>query len=664
MSIGVDPPQPSAATTIAARNAAAKLRRGVGRRRSFARTRHGIKRPLCVQERAAKVLGRASGAGYLPRTMRVGFGARGSKRWVVSLLLGVASCATKTPPPKTVQATAPLTTPVATGIPAGAPVEFLPAAAARPFLLGTVSISSVDRLLANGTKLVGQAMPLPMDAAGLRDMILSQAGLPPDVAANIDFASPSAAAFVAIDGKGKSGAVLAVPARGPAEAQKIIDALGKKISTRGQATLVEGNTGGRGWLYRSNNIVVLSDEVDALARGTMSTLEARRATPDDMTAVAFPDAIARANGTDVKSMVGAVMKEMRQKDGKSAGGGEMDARSLEAVTEVLTMAGEAASIEAGLVADPARGLIVRVRVNTRAGTRLEAVAKEGKPFKMDPAVATTSLSGRFIMGANSLGPFWRGMLATYRDRLAADKQKGAAAALAYYDVVLAALAGQQSTSVSVYKDAPYLSGAFSIPLKDTASAAKVAAALAALDSAAASALLRAQIGDTSAVEWTVKKEAVGKLKTQHYRLKLKKTPADAGEVSKRLLKQTLDLYWTVADTRMLLTLGRDARARLTTIASGKAPVETNKEVAEAQTAAAARDLFYYLDLGPVLSVIGSLAEEQRLAALAHGGGNPIPLIFTAGGDGVGKLWTMDMTVPVAAFSGIGSLIAAGMTSGN
>ena len=112
--------------------------------------------------------------------------------------------------------------------------------------------------------------------------------------------------------------MLAVPARGPAEAQKIIDALGKKISTRGPATLVEGNTGGRGWLYRSGNIVVLSDEVDALARGTMLTLEARRAGADDVTAVLFPDAIARANGTDVKTAIDRFLKEMQQKQAAAA----------------------------------------------------------------------------------------------------------------------------------------------------------------------------------------------------------------------------------------------------------------------------------------------------------------------------------------------------------
>ena len=126
--------------------------------------------------------------------------------------------------------------------------------------------------------------------------------------------------------------------------------------------------------------------------------------------------------------------------------------------------------------------------------------------------------------------------------------------------------------------------------------------------------------------------------------------------------QTLDVYWAVADTRMLMTLGKDAKTRLTAIAAGKAAPEPNKAVAEAQAAAAARDLFYYVDMTPVLGVVGSLADEQRLAALAKSGGSPIPAIVTAGGDGAGKLWTMDLTVPVAAFTGIGSLIAAGMGS--
>ena len=292
----------------------------------------------------------------------------------------------------------------------------------------------MDRLLSNGTKLVSQAMPLPMDAAGLRDMILSQAGLPPEVSANIDFASPSAAAFVALDGKGKSGAVLAVPARGPTEAQKIIDALGKKITTRGPATLVEGNTGGRGWLYRSGNIVVLSDEIEALARGTMLTLEARRAGADDVTAVVFPEAIARANGTDVKAAIDAFVKEMQQKQaaaepkgGRRATPPPSSAR-CEAMGEALALAGDASSIEvgpgvgSGARADPARALQRAPGHEAGVGReRGEAVPARsgGRDHQRRAGVSSWA--------RNSLGPFWRGVLATYRDRLAADKQKGAAA---------------------------------------------------------------------------------------------------------------------------------------------------------------------------------------------------------------------------------------------
>jgi len=115
---------------------------------------------------------------------------------------------------------------------------------------------------------------------------------------------------------------------------------------------------------------------------------------------------------------------------------------------------------------------------------------------------------------------------------------------------------------------------------------------------------------------------------------------------------------------MLLTLGKDAKNRLGAIAAGKTPTETNKALGEAQAAAAARDVFCYLDVGPLLAMIGSLSDEQRLASLSHGSSSPIPVIFTAGGDGIGKLWTIDMTVPIAAFTGIGTLIAAGMGGGN
>jgi hypothetical protein len=578
---------------------------------------------------------------------------------VIGLVVGLAACAEKTPPPQTpAAAPAPATVAVAAQVAAGPEIKLQPAAAARPYLIGTVAIASVDRLLTNGTKLVSQAVPLPMDAAGLRDMLLTQAGLPAEVAANIDFAGASAASIVALDQKGKSGAVLAVPARGAAEAQKLIDALGKKIMTRGPATLVEGNTGGRGWLYRADNIVVLSDEAEALARGALLTLEVRRAGPDDITGTFYPDALARANGTDVKTAIDTFLKTMAEA-GRSVGAEES---TFDVLAEILALAGDAASIENGISLDPARGLIVRHRFNARPATRLSAVAKEVQPFKLDPAVSTAP-GPRFIIGGSSIGTFWRDVMAKQHTRLASDKEKGGAAALAYIDAVNAAMVTNQSFSVALGKDAPHIAGSMSYECKDAAGAAKVLASMGGLDTAAMTALARSMIGRKNADMFDVssKKETVGKLKAVHFKLKIKKKSQMDTEASRKFMGQGLDGYVAVADTRLLATLGKDAKARLTALVSGKAPAAAaSGPFAEALAASAGRDMFYYMDFAPVLGLMATMSEEQRVSAIARGGSGPIPVVLTAGGDGKGAVWTVDYTVPVTAFVSVGTMIAAGM----
>src|SRR5690242_2197814 len=68
-----------------------------------------------------------------------------------------AACAGKTPSPAGPSATAPSAPPPppVAGIPSGPPVELTPASVARGYQLGAISIASFDRLLQNGTKLVG-----------------------------------------------------------------------------------------------------------------------------------------------------------------------------------------------------------------------------------------------------------------------------------------------------------------------------------------------------------------------------------------------------------------------------------------------------------------------------------------------------------------------------
>jgi hypothetical protein len=549
-------------------------------------------------------------------------------------------------------------------VPSGPAVELTPAVAARTHLLGAIAIGSFDKMLENGTKLVAHAMPLPMDARGVRDLLFSQAGLSPEIAASLDLSGPCSAVFVAIgkgdDGKPRTGVVMAVAARGPVEAEKVIGALGKKVMVRGPVTLIDNGAKSQGWIYRSGNVIVLSDELEGIARGALLALEARRPGPEDITATVYPEAIARANGTDVKSAIAKAVEEMRTKrpEGTPAAG---PVESADIAAEMMGMLADAEVGELGLVLDPVRGFIVRGRLLPRPGTRLATVAKEVVPFQIDPAVAAGG-GPQVLLGASSIGPFWRRTMSLYRNRLVASTDKGARAALAYYDAFLAAMGSQQSAAIVVQKQAPYLTGMFSTTLTDAAAAAKVSTTLAKLDKAAVSALVTAQLGSAALFDLTSKQEKVGKLKTTHCRLKLKKMEMLDADMLKRLKALDLDVYWTVDGQRMLVAFGRDAKARLLA-ATGSVPPQlpTAGALAEARTDAKSRDAFYFADVTPILGLLASFSDDKngRMATLARAGAGPIPLVFTAGGDGVGKAWTADFTIPVAAFSSVGTLIMAG-----
>jgi hypothetical protein len=576
-----------------------------------------------------------------------------------------AACAGKQPvPPRSAGDLAAVAKPP-TGSQVGPPVTLLPAPTARPLELCAVSVGSFDRLLESGVRLAGEAVPLPMTATGLRDMLLSQAGLAPEVAADLDLGSPAGAAVVALDDKGASGVVLAVPARGPAEAERIIDALGRRVMTRGPITLVANGAKSHGWVLRAGSVVVLSDEMEALIRGAMLALEARHAGPDDVTTTIYPEAVARAHGTDVKSAIAAVIEQARAAQKENNGLDLRDGHFYETAAKMLELFSDAERIELGLSIDPAKGLILGARLYARPGSALEATARQVTPFEIDPAVLEGS-GPRFAVGAMSLGALWRDMLDHYRQRLAADKGKGAAAAFAYYDAFLGGLSGQQSGAVWLHKEAPYFSGAFSTPLKDTATAAKVGAALQRLDARAMAALTRAELGEmTSLFDLSARRETVGRVRAMHVRMTLKKGLAPEGGVWRRVFGPGFDVYQGVAGARVVGTFGRDAGTRLAAIASGKpAPIETSGPFVEARAAAKGRDALYYADLAPVLGLLGTFSSDPRAAALARAGSGPIPLVYTAGGDGVGKTFTMDLTLPVTAFKSIGGLVAAGMSARN
>ncbi len=585
------------------------------------------------------------------------------------------------------------------GPPAGAPLRLWPSAEARPVLLASISIPSLDRTLAGAVALLSHAVPLPLDAAGVKETLLTQAGLPPKVGENLDTASPAGAVVVATGGKDVGGLVMAIPTKGVAQARVVVGALGSVVARRGEVVQIDNGSGGRGWVWQNGSIIVLSDSVDALGRGAMLALDARRSgNGEDVTALVYPAPIARANGTDVRTALTAAIAVARAARAGTRSAGRQDAgqdeayagadseghgkarrapaagddgidHSFDVLEDLAGYLADTNTVEIGLVTDETRGLIVNLRVHPLPGTSFEKLTAEGKPFTIDPALLRKP-QDIAMLAASSYGPFLRGQIARKRQRLMESKDKGAAGAVQFLDTSFAAMEGSWS---SVGRLRPSLSVQAVYPLKDDASAAKLSAAFAHFDNAVALAFLRSQLAPDQ-LAWfdvKVKKETVGKLKALHYTLTIesKALPQASRDAVKKVLGgNAIEAYFAVAGTRALMTVGKDAKARLPELArtEGAGGEKLEHDLTDAIAAAKGKDSFGYFDLGQVIWFAGALSDDPRIKAVAGGATAPIPTYVSFANDAQAKQMTFTWTIPPEGFNGAGALLqglSGGMNGG-
>jgi len=612
-------------------------------------------------------------------------------------------------------ATAAKPAPVVAGPPAGAPLRLFPASEARPLLMASISLPSLDRTLAGGVALVSRAVPLPLDAAGVKEALLAQAGLPSQVGENLDTASPAGIAVIATGGKEVAGLVMAIPAKGVAQARVVINALGSVVGRRGEILQIDNGAGGRGWVWQSAQVIVLSDSVDALGRGAMLALEARRSgTGEDLTGIVYPEAIARAYGTNVKAALNTLVALARlarasqlaeaekaaagDKDGKvgkagkgagsagKAGGkpGKADAaatgaqvpgvdHSLDVLEDIAGYAADTGTLEVGLSITEGQGLVANLRVHPMSGTQFEKLTGEGHPFAVDPVLLRRS-DDAVMLGASSYGPFLKAQIARQRQRLqeleGGSHDKGAAAALQFMDTAMESVEGSWS---GIGWLQPALSAQIIYPLKDAASAAKLNAAMARFDTAAALAFLKVQLpaDQRRMVDVKLKKETVGKLKTLHYTLKFdsKAIPAATRDAVKKMIGGlTMEVYAGVAGTRALVVagVGKEARTKLADLAreieaapapaGGALVAGPNRDLTDAVVNAKGKDSLGYVDLGRFVGLAAAMSDEPRAKALAAGARAPIPTYFTFASDASAKQLTFSWILPPAAFAGAGAIL--------
>jgi hypothetical protein len=588
----------------------------------------------------------------------------------------VTSCARSQTPPRTAALAAKPAITVPAPLP---PLSLVPVEVARTTLLATFVIPAFERSLASGVALIKQAAPLPLDAAGVRDMLLAQVGLPPDIAAHLDLTAPIAGAAVGA-GPGRSPlTAFSFAGRSPLDVTQILSALGRTVARRGAAVQIENTSGDRGWFLPQGNLIVFSDSDEALVRAGSLAVEARRGVSDDVLVTLAPEMMARAGGTDLKSALERLVGEMEER--AATGGNKIGSEGSRQIRDFVEYLTGAETAELALDLDAARGASLLVRLHPRAGSKLEELARQTRSIVVDPALLATAIPGKDDIGFLATWAYGHLALEQFqrqRAKLPADGGKPVEVAGRLLDALAQGLTGDLTI---VGRAQPGLFAELIYPVRDAAAATRIQSALLANDKAALAALLRATVqGESIDGKVTrVKQESFGKNRALHATMELALRGDSKGTLPKLIGPAGLEVFIAViGGDRVVVTVGQGARARMA-IAAGKAGVGTARRVAkpgsasssgpsaavaEAVATASTRSFFFFFDLRQVLSLTMALGNDPRMRLFGAAMRNPMPTFGGARGDGQGRAFTLDLIIPPACFTGIGVLLQTAMLTRN
>lgn len=577
---------------------------------------------------------------------------------VVALALS-ASCAKNAPAAKSAQALA------AAPIPAPPPplaVTLLPAEVARAALVATMVAPTLNGALDTGLALVRQATPLPLDAGAVREMALGELGIPPEVSAQLDLSAPVSAAVVAFGHEEAAKAAFTFAVKAGTDVPKFLGSLGTVTGRRGPVLLIHTPRNGDGWFLPKGNVIVFADSEVALSQAANLALEARRAVKDDVSVVLYPDGMARAARTDVKTALDrflALMDERAQTSGNNMG---LEGR--EQLRDLLAYAADTTTAEVALHLDVKKGITLLARLRAKPGSRLESVSRNVQAATIDPLLVEKTDSGVVVTSAYPDRTL--DQLRRQRTRLPAPKNPGkdVVAAGKLMDALIEGLAGTLS---AVGRFQP-LSFAAVYPIKDAAAAAKIEAALLAADRAALTAMLRPEVTG-AAMDVKVKQArivSIGKHRAVFWNLAFTLANDPIGVMKKLFGPHGIEMYAAVVNgDRLAITMGQTAKARLTAILAGKTEAPKG-DLAEAMALAGGRTLFYYFDLREALSLVGTLGGKDvdpRLKMMTGLLKVAIPITGGVVGDAQGRVVTLDMTLPPSCIAGIGGLVGGLMAGG-
>jgi hypothetical protein len=523
------------------------------------------------------------------------------------------------------------------------------AAEARQVALGSAVIPNLDRSF-DRVDTIAQALSLPFDKASQRKSFLASLKVPETLANALRTDGPLAIVVLPPKPAGKEpDVVVAAAGKSPEALKAAIAGLGQPAATKDDAKSYKFGTD-TVWLLARGNTLVGAQSLETLVLGAAMAMEGAVGSDDDLKVRVSPDAIAKSQGTDLKTAISAMLAAWTSSLKSMPGQSPLTAQVLEGLFKpVSERLAEVEEAGLSLRLDAQKGAALRLEVSPRKASKLAGMLGKSTPYTLDTRVvpegdpmALTAFSPTDMLA--SLWADLRPLVATGKDAEEAAKQ---------IDVLMNAWSFGGSGAMAIADKKMQILGVYGLRKESDGEA--LLSSIAALMNGAWYKSMLAAGGNKGKVSVKRDKDVLLVSTTQEAPKELPPAMAEAMK-GMGLLSQTMAML--VKPGNLLFATGKDAGARVRQLVSAEPRKPVGLAAAAVEESAGA-DGFFYMDFGQFIKLGASAmgAGENPLIASLR-----LPLWLTYRG---GKSPTLDVRVPMELARGVATVapMVMGMAMG-
>jgi hypothetical protein len=514
------------------------------------------------------------------------------------------------------------------------------AAEARQVALGSAVMPNLDRAF-DRVDTIAKALSFPFDKAGTRKSILDSLKAPAALVNALRTDAPLAIVAFPPKQAGKDAeVVVAIQGKSPETLHAAIAGMGQPAAAKDDAKSYKVGEE-TVWLVQRGSTLVAAQSLESLILGAALAMEVAVGSEDDLNVLVSPEAIAKSQGTDLKTAISGLLTAWTASLKSMPGQSPLAAQVLEGLFKpVADRLAEVEQAGFSLRLDAQKGASMRLEISPRKDSKLAGMLGKSTPYKLDTRVVPDGdpMALMAYSPTDMLASFWadlRPLVAKGKDGEDAAKQ---------IDVVLNAWSFGGSGAMAITDKQMQISGIYSMR-KESDGEAFLSAMAALMNGPWYQSILSA--GEMKSKVSVKRDKDVLLVNTTQGASK--NLPPAVAEAMKGMGLMSQSMAMLAKAGHFFFATGKDAAARVRQLVSAE-PRKPAGLAAAAVEESTGADAFFYMDFGQLM----------KLGASAMGAGeNPLfsslrlPLWFSYRG---GKSPTLDVRVPMELARGVAAFL--------